>query len=99
MLNDKTDIKIIEVNNKATKKKFIKFPFDLYKNDSFWVPPLISEQKKLFNEEVHPFFKHSKVKFYLAERDGKICGRIVGIVNYNHINYHNEQVGFFFAVE
>ena len=31
--------------------KFIKFPWKVYKNDLFWVPPLISEVKTIFDEE------------------------------------------------
>jgi len=92
---DIADIKIIEVANKTSKRNFIKFPFKLYQDDPYWVPPLILEQKKFFDEKTHPFFKHAKVKFFLAVRDRVICGRIAGIVNYNHIEFHNEKVGFF----
>jgi len=93
--DSKVNVEILEVNSQSLKKKFILFPFKLYRNDPYWIPPLIIEQKKLFDEKTHPFFKHSKVKFYLAMKDGKVCGRIAGIINYNHIEFHNEKVGFF----
>jgi len=81
-----------------TKKdlmEFIKFPWKIHKNDKNWVPPLIGERKDFFNEDKNPFFKHAEVVFYLAKENGKIVGRIAGIVNYNHIEFQNEKAGFF----
>jgi len=37
-------IDVIPVDNKKQLKEFIMLPFELYKNDSNWVPPLISDQ-------------------------------------------------------
>ncbi|MBN1384297.1 MAG: N-acetyltransferase [Elusimicrobia bacterium] len=79
--------------------EFIKFPFQLYKNTpygEFWVPQLISESKKLFSKE-NPFWKHAKIKIFLAE-DSKSCrilGRTAAIIDRNFIDFHNEKCGFF----
>lgn len=78
-------------------KEFIKFPFSLYKNtpyQQFWVPPLISDQKKLFSKN-HPFFAHAKAEFFIAYEKGRPVGRIAAIIDYNHIEFHNEKCGFF----
>ncbi len=39
-------IKIKPVETKKELKQFIMLPFELYKNDPNWVPPLIMDQKK-----------------------------------------------------
>lgn len=83
----------------AKLDEFIKFPFGLYKNtpyEKFWVPPLISESKKLFSGK-NPFWKHSKIKIFLAEGDNPrtILGRAAAIIDRNFIDFHNEQCGFF----
>jgi len=64
-------IDVIPVDNKKQLKEFIMLPFELYKNDSNWVPPLISDQKKFFNPKKNPYYQHSEVKLFLAYKDGK----------------------------
>lgn len=93
MVNNQIEIK--EVVNPAMLKKFIKLPWEIYKNDSNWVPPLISEIKKKLDTRINPFFKHSNVSCFLAYRDDRIVGRVVSIVDYNHNSFHREKTGFF----
>jgi len=75
--------------------QFIKFQWKPYRGDPNFVPPLIVDRKKLLNRRSNPFYKHSEMELFLAERDGEIFGRIAAIVNHNHIKEHNEKVGFF----
>lgn len=88
-------LKIKQVQGKKDLSDFIKFPWKVYRGDPLWVPPLISERKDFFNPQKNPFFKHSEVVFYLAEKNGEIAGRICGILNRNHIDFHQEKAGFF----
>ena len=37
-------IKIQEISTKKELKRFVKFPFSLYKGNKYWVPPIISEE-------------------------------------------------------
>jgi len=88
-------IKIVPVRSRRERMKFIKLPWKIYKGDKFWVPPLISDQKKLLDQKKNPFYKHSEVELFLAMSDGEPVGRIAAIVNHNHNRFHNEKVGFF----
>jgi len=88
-------LKIKKVQTKKELLDFIKFPWKIYKDDPNWVPPLISERKEFFDPGKNPFFKHSNVEFFLAKRNSEIVGRVCGIVNHNHIEFHNEKAGFF----
>jgi hypothetical protein len=85
---------IKEISSKSDLKSFIQFPFQLYKNDPFFSPQLQIDLKGHFSDK-NPFLKHNKVRFFLAVEDKKILGRIVSIINYDHIKFHNEKVGFF----
>jgi len=89
------DIEIREVVNKSTLMDFIKLPWDIYKNDPNWVPPLIHDIKKKLNKKSNPFFEHSIVQLFVAYSGSKPKGRIASIIDYNHIDFHQEQVGFF----
>lgn len=89
-------LSITTIRDKETLNEFIKLPWFIYQNDPYWVPPLISDQRKLFDRAIHPFHKHAEVEFFLArDEKGQPTGRITAIINHNHINYHKEQVGFF----
>jgi len=90
-----TIIEVSPVKTKKDLKDFIKLPWKVYKDDTQWVPPLISQQKVLFDKSKHPFFEHSEADFFIARQDGKTVGTIVAILNNRHNKVHNENVGFF----
>jgi hypothetical protein len=71
-----TNIIIRPVLSKADKKAFIDLPFRLYANDPNWVPPLKDEVNGLITPGKNPWFEHGEVELFLAERDGKVVGRI-----------------------
>lgn len=83
------------IDSKAEFKKFIKFPWSIYRNYPNWVPPLLMDRRKLIDKKKNPFYKHSESEFFLAHRDGKIVGRIAAIINHNHNKEHNDNIGFF----
>jgi len=88
-------VKIVQVKSKKLINAFIKFPFKLYKDDPYWVAPLIMEQKTFLNKKKNPFFEHSDAQFFLAYKDGKIAGRISAHTNTQHNKTHNDKIGFF----
>ncbi|MFC2131914.1 hypothetical protein ACFLSQ_10810 [Bacteroidota bacterium] len=89
------DIQIKPVGTKAEKMRFIRCQWDFYKDDKYWVPPIIADRVKLLDTEKNPFYKHSLIQLFLAEADGKVVGRIAAIINDNHNKTHNDKVGFF----
>lgn len=88
-------VKIIPVDTKKQLKSFIMLPFGLYKNDPNWVPPLIMDQFKFFDPKKNPYYQHSEVKLFLAEKNGKVVGRISAHSNTQHNKEHKENIGFF----
>jgi hypothetical protein len=96
--NMMSDITVKKVSSKSELNQFIKFPWKIYKDDKYWVPPLLMEQKTLLNKEKNPFFKAAEADYFLAYRNGEIVGRIAAIKNDLHLKYHNDnsgQFGFF----
>ena len=88
-------VKVRRASNNADLKKFIKLPWSIYRGDPNWVPPLILDMKTKLNRSKYPYFEHSEAEFFIAEREGKVCGRIMATVNSNHNNFHEENIGFF----
>ena len=77
------------------KNKFIKLPWKLYKGNATWVPPLKFDVRNNLDTKKNPFYQHSKLEIWLAEKDGMVAGRIAAIINDNHNILHNDKVGFF----
>lgn len=90
-----SNIKIELVSDKKALMKFIKFPWEIYKGNEFWVPPLISDRKKILDKNKNPFFDNAEADYFLAYKDNKIVGRIAAIKNDLHNKHHNENIGFF----
>jgi GNAT superfamily N-acetyltransferase len=88
-------VEIVPVTNHKALRQFIRLPWEIYRDDPFWVPPLILDMKKLLDRSKHPFFSHSSADFFLARRDGQPVGRIAAILNNNHNRIHNERTAFF----
>jgi GNAT superfamily N-acetyltransferase len=69
------------VRTKKDKKAFVDFAWEVYKNDPAWVPPLKDEVHGLITPGKNPWFEHARAEFWLAERGGKVVGRISGQVD------------------
>ena len=83
------------VHGRADLDRFISFPYRLHARDPLWVPPLRMDIRKLLDREKNPFFEHAEAEYFLAERDGRVVGRIAAISNRLHNEVHGDRVGFF----
>jgi GNAT superfamily N-acetyltransferase len=88
-------IEIRKVLTKHDLKDFIRFPWQVYKGDPLWVPPLILDMKDRLNRRKHPFFEHAEADYFLAWRGPRIVGRIAAILDRNHNAAHQEKACFF----
>ena len=77
---------IIEVTNKQDLKRFVTFPFSLYQNNRYWVPPIINDELETFDRNENPAFENADARFFLALRDDKVVGRVAAIVNWLEVN-------------
>ena len=72
---------IRKVEDKAGFKKFVNLPFELYKDNAYWVPPIKDEELKALDKDKNPAFKYNTAAFWICEKDGKVVGRIGAIIN------------------
>ena len=82
-------ITLKEITTKKELKQFVKFPFTLYKNNPYWVPPIIKDEVDSFNKTENPVFEHASARFFLAFQKNKIVGRIAAIINSFEVNDQN----------
>jgi hypothetical protein len=88
-------INIKTVQSKKDLNTFLKLAWKIYKDDPYWVPPLLYDKKKILDKEKNPFYKHAEMEMFIAEKNGEPVGRIAAIKNDLHNKYHNDKVGFF----
>jgi ribosomal protein S18 acetylase RimI-like enzyme len=88
-------MKIIPVSTKSERRKFIRLPYELYKNDPVWVPPLMAEVSKQFDRERNPTLDHCEHALFLLEKENEIIGRIAAFTDTIALQEWKEPVGLF----
>lgn len=84
-------ITIKEIHSKKELVQFVKFPFKLYKDSKFWVPPIIKKELETFDKEKNPIFKDAEARFFMAYKNDEIVGRVVSIINWLEVNGQNQK--------
>ena len=83
------------ITSDEDRKTFVKFPYNHYSHNKYWVAPLLMEQKKLINEEKNPFYNNAEIALFLAKLNGETAGRIAAIIDHRYNDFHNTKTGFF----
>lgn len=79
-------ITIKEIQSKKDLKKFVKFPFSLYKGSKYWVPPIVNQELKTFDKNINPVFNDAEARLFIAYKDNEIVGRVAAIINWLEVN-------------
>lgn len=88
-------IEIREVKTRRDLKKFIRFPYALYKKNEYWIPPLFQSELETLTPEKNPAFEYCEAKYWLAFKDGKVVGRVAGIINHKFVEKWGQNLGGF----
>lgn len=72
---------IRQVKTLQDLKRFIDFPFQLFKGNPYWVPPLKFDELNYLRKDKNPTFEYCEAEYWLAYRDGKAVGRVAGMIN------------------
>lgn len=88
-------ITIKEVKTRKEKVLFTEFPNKMYKKNPYYVPALSLDEHNVFNEKVNPVFEYCEAIRYLAYKDGKVVGRVAGIINHQWNEAYNIKKGRF----
>ncbi len=72
-----SQITIKKVENNHQRRLYATFPWQIYKDDPLWVPPLLPERMKQLNPKKGTFYEHGDADFFLAYKDGKLAGTIM----------------------
>jgi len=88
-------LRIVDVaRDRAGIRRFLRVPYGIYGNDPNWVAPLLADLEKVFRD-ANPLFSHAEMRLWIAERDGRAVGRISGVLDRMHNEFHRESTAFF----
>ena len=80
------NIVIKEAKTQEELHAFVKFPFTLYKDNPYWVPPLIKDEIETIDPNLNPVYQNADARLFLAYYKEKVVGRIAAIVNWIEVN-------------
>ncbi len=77
-----SEVSIKQVTHEKDWKDFIEFPMRLYRNNSNYVPPLIKDEKEIWDSLQNPALAYSEARQFLAFKNNEVVGRIAVIINH-----------------
>lgn len=86
---------IKEVKTLKELRTFIRYPKELYKDNLYYVPTLFMDDYETLRWDKNPAFDHCEAKYWLAYQDGKLVGRVAGIINKRHQEHWGVNYGRF----
>ena len=92
-------IDVREVKTRRDLKTFIYLPEKIHRDHHNWVPPIYMDEWKYFDPKKNKAFGYCQTILFLAFREGRPVGRIMGIINTRFNEYRNEKLGRFGFLE
>jgi hypothetical protein len=83
------------VSSKRDTMDFLRVPFEVFKGDTNWVPPLFFERLEHLDKSKNPYFKHAEAQLFVAYKNGAPVGRISAQIDQLHLDRYKDQTGQF----
>ena len=88
-------VEIKEVTTRHQLRTFVNFPEKLYKDNPYYVPPLVFDQMDTLDQKKGAAQEFCDSKLYLAYKDGELVGRVAAIVNHKaNEQWNHKEVRF-----
>lgn len=87
------------VRGRRDLREFVELPYRLHSTSPVWVPPLRLERRLFLSRRLNPFFTHGDAQLLLAERDGRVVGRLSAHYDEAFNAFHGNRWGMFGFLE
>ncbi len=85
------DIHITKVSTRKDLHQFVDLPYRLYRGNPYWAPPLRRSELDTFSPQKNPAYEHCQSRLFLAKHQGRVVGRIAGIINEKENELNEKQ--------
>lgn len=93
----KLDIKTVATRSEM--KQFLKLPWEIYKGDKYWVPPLLNDLKNSLDPVKNPALQKIRHELFLVLMNGEPVGRIYAGIDAQLNQKKNMNMAFFSLFE
>lgn len=93
------NIEILPVTNRRLLRQFIHLPQKIHAGRKFWVPPIYIDEWQTLNPRKNVAFSHCDTITALAQENGRVVGRVMGIINHRYNQLRNEKTARFSHLE
>ena len=88
-----------EVRTRRDLKTFIYLPEKIHAGHENWVHPIYMDERKYFDKKKNKAFGYCDTILLLAEKDGRVVGRAMGIINHRFNEHSNQKTARFGNLE
>lgn len=92
-------VQLKEVKNHRDLGEFIRFPFRLYNDNPYWLPPVLLDERNFHNPAKNKALRLNDSVLYMAFKDRKPAGRIMGIIHKVYNGNKDEKCVRFFKFD
>ena len=95
-------VEIRQVLTRSELRKFVDFPEKLYRNNPYYVPPLVFDQLDTLDQQKGAAQEFCDSELYMAYKDGEAVGRVAAIVNHlanEQWNHKEVRFGWYDFIE
>jgi len=88
-------VAVAPVETRQDLDRFVRLPFELYREDPYWVPPLIADARRTLTPGANPFWNHAERELFLARHKDRVVGRVAAITDRNYNQAHASSAAYF----
>ena len=95
-------VEVKKVLTRCDLRKFVNFPETIYKDNPYYVPPLVFDQMDTLDQKKGAAQEFCDSELWMAYRDGKPVGRVAAIVNHaanKQWNHKEVRFGWYDFIE
>jgi GNAT superfamily N-acetyltransferase len=90
-----TGLRVTPVAGRADERDFYRLPYELYREDAFWVPPLRSQERRRFLTAHNASLRGRWMARFLARRGRRVVGRVAAVEDETFARRWWPGAGFF----
>jgi hypothetical protein len=92
-------VQVTPVATRRDLRRFIYLPAQLHRHHAKWMPPIYMDEWKYYDPKKNKAFRYCDATLALAWQDGRLVGRVMGIVNRRHNEMLKEKTARFSCLE
>jgi GNAT superfamily N-acetyltransferase len=88
-------LRIRSVETVRDYRSFVKLPYRLHRDEPRWIAPLVGAQMRQLGTKTDLYFEHADAEYFLAERDGRLVGRVMAHIDHQLNEFQGNKWGLF----